>query len=703
MANEEEPVAMPQSAKFFEVLYGGTQGMVEYRLLPSRRQVFRPIGQWEPPDPHQHTFFGVATRKDSSSGALKNFQDLPALFVDLDFKILPEQEARTTLSRFPLAPSALVQSGGGLHAYWFLNEPVSLLTQTERDKAKQTLRQLAYTLHGDLASAEPAHVLRVPGSWNHKYEPPRLVQIETLAPEHTYDLQDFDEWFSGTKHTSGAPHVDELDPKGGLVPTGYRNAYLTSLAGSMRRRGMAQASIEAALLAENQTKCLPPLPQEEVAGIAASISRYLPHVAKHSPQVLNQNSSDSSIREKGTDYLLTSFADIEALSVEWAWDGLIPLHALTVLAGNPGLGKSTIALEKAAQWSRGLVEGQLQGHPMNIVIASAEDSRAHTLKPRLLAAGADLNRVHLIEMNQEGTPRTITLPDDIAPIAEAMKRQEARILIIDPLTCHLDGSINSWRDADIRRALSPLAALAEELAAAVIVIVHLNKTSHSEAQYRVSGSIGIVAAARSALLVAEDPEDEETKVLTHLKCNVAPKSVSKRYSTQEKIVSVEGRDIKTSAIVWGEDAPELTAVSVLNIKRDPDEQSALQEALEWLGSYLGKLALNTKDIIREARTMGISERTLKRAKRVLGVETFKHGFGKDGAWMWRLPSKIAKGRQDPAKDGQYQHPGTLSKTPQEKSKFSNDLSKECQHQYIGTLSQTVGPVTEEPEETIYVD
>lgn len=383
---------------------------------------------------------------------------------------------------------------------------------------------------------------------------------------------------------------------------------------------------------------------------------------------------------------LTPASTVRPLKTDWAWNGLIPINALTVLAGNPGLGKSTIALEKAAQWSRGLVDGDFEGCPVDVIISSAEDSPAHTLIPRLTAAGGDLSRIHFIGMPREGSVDSIALPDDVHAIRRAMEQVAAKILIIDPLACHLNQTINSWRDADIRRALSPMAEMAENLGAAVLAIVHLNKGNYSEAQYKISGSTGIVAAARSVLLVAEDPEDESACVLAHLKCNLSPKAISRRYTTVERRIPSEGGDILTSAIVWGDEAPGLTASSVLNAKKDPEELSATEEAMEWLEGHLGGLALAAKQVVAEARKMGIKERTLKRARQALGVQAFKNGFGKDGVWTWQLPAKEAKGGQDATKEGQYHKLGPLSRTPQKKAIFPITYPKGANLQILALLA-----------------
>ena len=262
------------------VLYGDERGVVDLRAISKDKQ-FPAQAFCAPADTHSITvfcaqhrdrelYFGVALRKDATSGELKNCATLPTLFADLDYKSFPDGEAgaRAALARCPRAPTAIIASGNGLHAYWRLVEPLEL--PAEADGARAYLRRLALDLGSDRGSAEPAHVLRLPGTANHKYDPPRQVVLEVLDESRVYRLSDFDEWLPTLPvDTLTAAATTAVE---GLIPEGMRNTTLTSLAGTMRRRGMTPSGIEAALQAENLARCIPPLPAAEVAAIARSIS-----------------------------------------------------------------------------------------------------------------------------------------------------------------------------------------------------------------------------------------------------------------------------------------------------------------------------------------------------------------------------------------------------------------------------------------------
>jgi hypothetical protein len=212
---------------------------------------------------------------------------------------------------------------------------------------------------------------------------------------------------------------------------------------------------------------------------------------------------------------------VEETALRWLWPGRIPLGTITLLDGDPGLGKSLLALDLVARVTRGAampdggdtlagaVEGVVDG---GAVLLSAEDDLAATVRPRLDAAGADLQRVLAVQtvltydtaMGQE-VERGFALPGDVPLLVAAIGEVDAKLVVIDPLMAYLDGRVNSWRDQDVRAALAPLARLAERTGVAVVILRHLTKGGSTNALYRGGGSIGIIGAARSGLLVARAP------------------------------------------------------------------------------------------------------------------------------------------------------------------------------------------------------
>ncbi len=325
-------------------------------------------------------------------------------------------------------------------------------------------------------------------------------------------------------------------------------------------------------------------------------------------------------------------SNVQAQRVEWLWLGRIPLGKLTILDGDPGLGKSVLTLDLAARVSRGMPmpdgEPGEDREPAGVVLLSAEDGLEDTIVPRLDAAGADRSRILALDaVPGENGPRPPVLPFDAHWLRGAVQRMKATLVVIDPLTAYLAAEVNAHRDTDVRRALFPLAQLAENTGAAVIVIRHLNKGNASNPLYRGGGSIGIIGAARSGLLVAKDPDNPDRRVLASTKCNLAKLPTALAFALDTGPNGV-------LRIGWTGPSAH-TAESLLALPRDDEERDAVAEAVDVLRSILiGRR--KASDAKREGRAAGVSERSLLRAKKILGVRTERVGFGPDGEWFWSI-------------------------------------------------------------------
>jgi RecA-family ATPase len=217
---------------------------------------------------------------------------------------------------------------------------------------------------------------------------------------------------------------------------------------------------------------------------------------------------------------------------------------------------------------------------------------------------------------------------DLAAIRQAIKSVEAKLLVIDPLMAYLPAETNSYRDQDIRRSLAPLAALAGELDVAILVIRHLNKTSNNNPIYRGGGSIGIIGAARSGLMVAKDPDDDSQCILSVAKSNLAKLPASLAYeimANPDEIPFIDWRG--TSAH---------TAASLLHDQADSDEErSAVKDAEDFLTDYLKSMPRKATDVIKASKAAGIAEKTLRRAKSRLRIQSKRNEF--KGEYFWGLP------------------------------------------------------------------
>ena len=279
--------------------------------------------------------------------------------------------------------------------------------------------------------------------------------------------------------------------------------------------------------------------------------------------------------------------------------------------------------------------------PSGAIVVSLEDGVADTIVPRLMAANAELSRVRIIQTikGADGIDRTPTLPVDLPAIEAAIKAVDAKIVVIDPLVATLAGETNSFRDQDVRRVLAPVAALAERTGMAVIVIRHLNKGNNPNPKYRGGGSIGIIGAARAAFLFGPNPDDEQSKVMANIKMNLAEKPCAMNYRLHREQATFEGTIIETVRVTW-EGQSQHTAKSILAEPETQEASNALVGAKNFLVEFLKDGPKESKELKREAKAAGISERTLFRAKDLLAIKAKRSGFGKDGKWEWVLP-KIA--------------------------------------------------------------
>ena len=262
--------------------------------------------------------------------------------------------------------------------------------------------------------------------------------------------------------------------------------------------------------------------------------------------------------------------------------------------------------------------------------------------------------------------RGVLLPDDLDSLHDQMTRTDARMLIIDPFVAHLPTQLNSWRDQDVRLVLSAVGRLAEQTQAAVLLIIHFNKGQTEHILHRVSGSVGIVAAARSVLLAAPDPTDETQYMLVHIKCNVGVHAPALRYKLEARQIAPSG--IETCAIAWGGEALGVTGADVMATP-NREQKTELAEAQEWLRKALAEGPQRAEAVLRGATMAGVSERTLRRAKAGLGIKVSKVGGIGNSFWMWKLPESSGVDREDAL----YISRGRLHSDSLKKCNYNNNI------------------------------
>lgn len=347
--------------------------------------------------------------------------------------------------------------------------------------------------------------------------------------------------------------------------------------------------------------------------------------------------------------VLVRLADVKPEPIRWLWPGRIALGKLTLIAGDPGLGKSFITLDMAARLSRGTGwpdQLAVAGPRGGVVLLSAEDDLADTIRPRLDAARADVSRIVALRAVQVPDPETggersmsFTLSSDLPALERAIdETPDCKLVIIDPISAYLGGGprFDSHRNTDVRAVLAPLAELAGRRGVAVVAVTHLRK-GEGPAMYRAMGSLAFVAAARGVWAVARDKDDptDRRRLFLSVKNNIAGNRDGLAFTLHDAAGGVP-------CVAWN---PEPVSVPVDDAlapksgwggKRKPGPESEARKlAAEWLRELLKTGPMKSTQVRDEGRAAGYCWRTLHRAKDDLGIRPYRERFG--GGWMWKLP------------------------------------------------------------------
>jgi len=330
-----------------------------------------------------------------------------------------------------------------------------------------------------------------------------------------------------------------------------------------------------------------------------------------------------------SDERLVRLDQIEERPRNFLWEDRIVLSGLTLLDGDPGKGKSAITYDIAARVTTGrpMPLSTADTRPAaGVVLLQGEDSLSQDIRPSLRAAGADLGQV-LAFNRSSSSHQPIVFPDDIDMLEAAITENDARLVVIDPIASFLGGNLNN--DQSVRRALGPLAELADRHNVAIVLVRHLTKNGRGDPLYRGAGSIGIIGAARSGLIVGRDPacDKKYQHVLAHFKGNRSSAG-SLAYRT------VQNRD-GTIRIEWL--CPSDCQAEDIIVVGPKHERTALQEAIEVLAEILSDGPLPAKEVVKLATDAQVSRRTLLRAKAKLRVRSRKVGGGPHAGWLWELP------------------------------------------------------------------
>ena len=328
-------------------------------------------------------------------------------------------------------------------------------------------------------------------------------------------------------------------------------------------------------------------------------------------------------RKLKTELRLINMESVAVEEVEWLLYPFIPYGKVTIIQGDPGEGKTTMVLQIIAKLTKGepvlpVIDGEEEpaerAEPVNVIYQTAEDGLGDTIKPRLLAAGADCSKVLVIDDCEQ----PLTMLDE--RLEQAIRQTNAHLVVLDPIQNFLGAEVDMHRANEIRPLMKRVSVLAGKYHCAIVLIGHMKKNSTGKSSYRGLGSIDFQAAARSVLIVGRVKNEPEIRVVCHVKSSLAPegKSIAFRLDKDNGFEWIGEYDISADDLLSGNNRGQ-----------------KIKEAKEFLVEILADGAVEQNVIIKESESRGIKGKTLWNAKKALGIQSIKLG----GHWSWVLPEQ----------------------------------------------------------------
>lgn len=573
-----------------------------------------------------------------------------AFFVESDDLSLEEQHA--ALSAAPLRPSIRVETKKSVHAYWLVEGECS-----EADWRDVQARLIAY-FKGDGRIKNPSRCMRLPG-YNH-------VAYNSEDESLSYKMVEVVEFEPGRRYTAEAmrdafpavPAKEKRLVKRNILaspsPSGSSFFDWDELNDELKRRIAEKAELnkygnyemrcpahdgtgETSLFYSPETdavKCLNGCSHEELLRAFGLPEQPREIGLKIGGKVIGKNKtgerSDDTMQEndEGTGNELSPveeidvcMADVEPQEVVWLIEPYIALGKLTIVEGDPDEGKSFATLALAAAITKGeqLPFGEVR-ESGNILLLSAEDGRADTIKPRLDSLGADSSKVFAVTI-------PLVLDDTgFKQLEELIIKREAKMVLFDPLFAYVGGKADINTDNKVRAITTRLAEIADRRNCAIVALRHLPKAQQRNAKMAGSNSIAWTAAARSVLLFGHDPDDEQSRVFVHTKHNLSKKGAAQGYRIE---------DVGGNPHFYWTGESDLTAEKILYSEATKEGKSELETAEDFLYDTLQGGAVLQQEIDRRAKKARISKSTLRRAKTKMQVEAGRPDY--KSAWWWKLP------------------------------------------------------------------
>lgn len=354
--------------------------------------------------------------------------------------------------------------------------------------------------------------------------------------------------------------------------------------------------------------------------------------------LLKVKKGSSKIIQKNDEMIFVKSSDIINKSIDWLWEGKIARGKVTLIAGDPGLGKSQVTIHLAGIVSNGgIFPGGHVCRKGKVLFFSAEDDPEDTINPRLTAVNSDKNNILIFScIKKDGREKTFDMSKDIELLEKTVeKEKDISLIIVDPITAFL-GDTDSHVNAEVRALLSSLSKLASRYNLAIVVVTHLNKSSGGSPLNKITGSLAFVAAARAAFMVIKDENDESRRLFLPVKNNLAEDKEGYAFKVEGCNVSDDpSNPILTSRVIWEKESVTLSLKEVMT-EQKTNESGVDKNTIAKLEGILRRHpeGISTEVFVAEAMRVGVSKRTLYRAQRDMFVERIS--LGKNNARGWRL-------------------------------------------------------------------
>jgi len=336
--------------------------------------------------------------------------------------------------------------------------------------------------------------------------------------------------------------------------------------------------------------------------------------------------------------VMTTASQVKPEKITWLWKDKIPYKKLTLFVGNPGLGKSLASVDVIAKASKGAAfpDTTETYAPVESILFSLEDDANDTIVPRLMAAGADLDKIHIVQhVRQIGAgnapqEKQFSIDTDLPALEQALKEfPNTRVLVIDPVTNHL-GKASATADEELRPVLSKLAAFVAQHNLATILITHFNKGVGLESLHRIAGGVAMVAVVRIAWAFIETADGKH--LMLNAKSNVSAHNVALGYSIEVVKVETNGVVLEPIKMKWGSGIAARFSKALADSENL--ELRELGECQHWLKTYLASGEKPATEITRAAETMNCSDNQIRRASERLNVKKRKDTSSSTGKWLW---------------------------------------------------------------------